>query len=42
MWRFRGAGLVGAILTMAGVVGIGIGVMEGIGIGVLYSLIKRI
>jgi high affinity sulfate transporter 1 len=37
MWRFRGAGLVAALLTMAGVVGIG--VMEGIGIGVLFSLI---
>ena len=37
MWRFRGAGLVGALLTVAGVVGIG--VMEGIGIGVLFSLI---
>jgi high affinity sulfate transporter 1 len=37
MWRFRGVGLVGALLTMAGVVGIG--VLEGIGIGVLYSLI---
>ncbi|MFH0997328.1 MAG: sulfate permease [Pseudomonadota bacterium] len=37
LWRFRGAGLVGALLTMAGVVGIG--VMEGIGIGVLYSLV---
>jgi sulfate permease, SulP family len=37
MWRFRGVGLVGAVLTMAGVVGIG--VMEGIGIGVLFSLI---
>ena len=37
MWRFRGLGLVGAILTAVGV--IGIGVMEGIAIGVLYSLI---
>ena len=37
MWRFRGAGLVAALLTMAGVVGIG--VMEGISIGVLFSLI---
>jgi MFS superfamily sulfate permease-like transporter len=37
MWHFRGVGLVGAILTMAGVVGIG--VMAGIGIGVLFSLI---
>ena len=37
MWRFRGAGLVGALLTMACV--LGIGVMEGIGIGVLFSLI---
>ena len=37
MWRFRGAGLMAALLTMAGVVGIG--VMEGIGIGVLFSLI---
>ena len=37
MWQFRGLGLVGALLTMAGVVGIG--VMEGIGIGVLFSLI---
>jgi sulfate permease, SulP family len=37
MWRFRGVGLVGALLTIAGVVGIG--VMEGIAIGVLFSLI---
>jgi MFS superfamily sulfate permease-like transporter len=37
IWRFRGLGLVGAILTMAGVVGIG--VLEGIGIGVAYSLV---
>lgn len=37
MWRFRGVGLVGAILTAVGVVGIG--VMEGIAIGVLYSLV---
>lgn len=37
MWRFRGAGLMAALLTMAGVVGIG--VMEGIGIGVMFSLI---
>jgi MFS superfamily sulfate permease-like transporter len=37
MWRFRRAGLVAALLTMAGVVGIS--VMVGIGIGVLYSLI---
>ena len=37
MWRFSGAGLVGALLTMAGVVGGG--VIEGIGIGVLYSLV---
>jgi high affinity sulfate transporter 1 len=37
MWRFRGVGFVSALLTMAGVVGIG--VMEGIGIGVLFSLI---
>jgi MFS superfamily sulfate permease-like transporter len=37
MWRFRGTGLLAALLTMAGVVGIG--VMEGIGIGVLFSLI---
>jgi high affinity sulfate transporter 1 len=37
MWHFRGVGLVGALLTMAGVVGIG--VMEGIGIGVLFSLV---
>jgi sulfate permease, SulP family len=38
MWHFRSAGLVGAVLTMAGVVGIG--VMAGIGIGVLFSLIS--
>jgi high affinity sulfate transporter 1 len=37
MWHFGGLGLPGALLTMAGV--IGIGVMEGIAIGVLYSLI---
>lgn len=37
LWRFRGTGLLGALLTLAGVVGIG--VMEGIGIGVLYSLV---
>ena len=37
MWRFRGLGLVGAVVTVAGVVGIG--VVEGIGIGVLYSLV---
>jgi sulfate permease, SulP family len=37
MWRFRGTGLVAALLTMAGVVGIG--VMEGIAIGVLFSLV---
>ncbi|MGQ0585452.1 MAG: SulP family inorganic anion transporter [Reyranella sp.] len=37
LWRFRGTGLLGAMLTLAGVVGIG--VMEGIGIGVLYSLV---
>jgi high affinity sulfate transporter 1 len=37
MWRFRGAGLVGAILTMAGV--ICLGVMQGIGLGVIFSLI---
>jgi sulfate permease, SulP family len=37
LWHFRGVGLVGAVLTMAGVVGIG--VMEGIGIGVLISLV---
>jgi high affinity sulfate transporter 1 len=37
MWRFRGAGLVGALLTMAGV--ICIGVMAGIGIGVLFSML---
>jgi SulP family sulfate permease len=37
IWRFRGAGLVGALLTLAGVVGIG--VIEGIAIGVVYSLV---
>ncbi len=37
MWHFRGVGLVGALLTLGGV--IGIGVMEGIGIGVLFSLV---
>jgi len=36
MWRFRGTGLLAGLLTMAGVVGIG--VMEGIGIGVVFSL----
>jgi high affinity sulfate transporter 1 len=37
LWRFRGVGLAVAVLTAAGV--IGIGVMEGIGIGVLCSMI---
>jgi sulfate permease, SulP family len=37
IWNFRGVGLVGALLTLGGVVSIG--VMEGIGIGVLFSLI---
>ena len=37
IWRFRGVGLVGALLTMAGVVSLG--VLEGIGLGVLFSII---
>ena len=37
MWRYRGVGLVGALLTMAGVVSLG--VIEGIGLGVLFSII---
>ena len=37
MWQYRGVGFVGALLTMAGVVSIG--VLEGIGIGVLFSII---
>ncbi|MCE9625921.1 MAG: SulP family inorganic anion transporter [Deltaproteobacteria bacterium] len=37
MWRFRGAGFFGALLTFAGVVGIG--VMQGIALGILYSLV---
>jgi sulfate permease, SulP family len=37
IWRFRGAALVGALLTMTGV--ICIGVMQGIGLGVLWSLL---
>ncbi len=37
MWRFRGVGLAGALLTAAGVVAIG--VMEGIALGVVFSLI---
>ncbi|MBI5592881.1 MAG: SulP family inorganic anion transporter [Deltaproteobacteria bacterium] len=37
LWHFRGVGLLGALLTMAGVIGIGI--KEGIGIGVLYCFI---
>ena len=37
LWHFRGVGLLGALLTMAGVIGMGI--KEGIGIGVLYCLI---
>lgn len=37
MWRFTGAGFVGALLTMAGV--ISLGVIEGIGLGVLFSII---
>jgi high affinity sulfate transporter 1 len=40
IWRFRGAGLVGALLTLAGVVGIG--VIEGIAIGVVHSLIMLV
>ena len=37
MWRFRRAGMVNSVLAFMGVVGFG--VMEGIGIGVLCSLI---
>lgn len=37
LWKFRGVGFLGALLTMLGVVGIG--VMEGIAIGVSFSLI---
>jgi SulP family sulfate permease len=37
IWRFRGSGLVAALLTLAGV--IGLGVMQGIGIGVACSFI---
>ena len=36
-WHFRGVGLAGALVVMAGVVGIG--VMEGILLGVLFSLV---
>jgi high affinity sulfate transporter 1 len=37
LWRFRGVDLVGALLTLAGVVAMG--VMEGILLGVVYSLV---
>jgi sulfate permease, SulP family len=37
IWRFRGMGLIGTLLTLGGVVGLG--VMEGIGLGVLFSLV---
>jgi high affinity sulfate transporter 1 len=37
IWRFRGVGLVGALLTIAGV--IGLGVLQGIAIGLVVSLI---
>ncbi len=40
IWRFRGPSLVGAVLTLAGV--IGIGVMEGIAIGVAYSFVQLV
>lgn len=38
IWRFRGSGLVTALLTLAGV--IGLGVMEGIAVGVACSFIQ--
>ena len=38
IWRFRGSGLVTALLTLAGVVGLG--VMEGIAVGVACSFIQ--
>jgi MFS superfamily sulfate permease-like transporter len=38
IWRFRGASLVGVLLTLAGVVGIG--VIEGIALGVMFSLVQ--
>lgn len=37
LWRFRGISLAGALVTLAGVVGLG--VMEGILIGVVFSLV---
>lgn len=37
LWNFRGVGFIGAILVIAGVVGIG--VMEGILLGVVFSLV---
>jgi high affinity sulfate transporter 1 len=37
MWRFRRAGFIIALLTMAGIVGIG--VIEGIAIGIFFSLV---
>ena len=37
LWNFRGVGLAGALVVMAGV--IGIGVMEGILLGVVFSLV---
>lgn len=37
IWRFRGSGLVAALLTLAGVVGLG--VMQGIAVGVACSFI---
>ena len=37
LWRFRGISLAGALVTLAGVVGLGI--MEGILLGVLFSIV---
>jgi high affinity sulfate transporter 1 len=37
MWEFRGVGLISALMTMIGVVSFGI--IQGIGIGVLFSLV---
>ncbi len=37
MWQFRGVALISAVLTMVGVVSFGI--IQGIGIGVLFSLV---
>jgi SulP family sulfate permease len=37
IWKFRGAGLVGALLTLAGVIGLGL--MAGIAVGIAYCFV---